>query len=55
MEEKKKQGMTPAQQAEYERRKAAWIKRDKEREEKRKREEQEKIERTRQRMAQEQK
>ena len=55
MEEKKKKGMTPEQQAEYERRKKIWIEREKERAEKRKREEQEKIERTKELMAQEEK
>ena len=55
MEEKKKKGMTPAQQEEYERRKKIWIEKEKERAEKRKREEQEKIERTKELMAQEEK
>ena len=50
MEEKKKQGMTPEQQVEYERRKKLWLEKEREREEKRKKEEMEKIQRTREKM-----
>ena len=51
MEEKKTQGMTTGQQMEYEKRKRAWLEREKEREEKRRREEEEQIRKTRERMA----
>ena len=54
MEEKKKQGMTPEQQAEYERRKKAYLEKEKEREEKRKREIEEQKNRTREMMLAEQ-
>ncbi len=50
MEEKKKAGMSPAQLAELERRKANWAVRQKQREEKRKREEEEQIAKTRKKM-----
>ena len=55
MEEKKKQGMTPEQQAEYERRKRAHLEREKEREIQRQREIEEKIRKTREMMLAEQK
>ena len=54
MEEKKKQGMTPEQQAEYERRKNAYLEKEREREVKRKKELEEKIKRTRDMMLAEQ-
>lgn len=53
MEEKKKAGMTPEQQAEYQRRKEAWLAREKAREQKRKREEEERLRKSRERMEQE--
>ncbi len=50
MEEKKKAGMTPAQLAELEKRKANWLQRQKEKEEKRKRIEDEQLAKTRKKM-----
>ena len=55
MEEQNKAGMTPAQRAEHERRKAAWRERERIKEEQRHREEQEQIERTRRMMASDEK
>ena len=51
MEDKKKQGMTSEQQIEYEKRKRAWLEREKERGEKKRRVEAEQIRKTRDRMA----
>ena len=50
LEEKKKQGMTPAQLEEYERRKKARIEKDKERAERLRQEEEEKRKKTREKI-----
>ena len=50
MEEQKRQGMSEAQVAEYQRRKRLWAQREAEREEKRQREEEDQIRRTKERM-----